>query len=237
MEPHTTDEGHRTIGSQGPDSVWTRLTGSERRFVLLAFTLGLALVLATTAWWALDLLARGGSGDGILFPPMVFALGMYTALVGIASVLPVRAAGADREIQGLARLGAVWALASIPLMFDYLLDSFPGKLLVNALFLVVGIRAWKGLRNSFLSLFLAPLTALIAVADGLGHMAGSFCAVGRALDACPAKAVSDFYLVMLLVVVTAVTLRSRTQRPDPKKTLLYGLVLVGILLAFAFGPF
>lgn len=219
------------------ESVWGRLASSQRRFALLAVVLGSASVLVGIAWASAAILAGAPAGDLILFPPSVVSVVVYAALIGTAALVVARSAGADPEMQSLARLGAMWALASIPLMFDFLIDSFPGKVLINLLFVVAGVRYWKGLRNSYLSLLLAPLTALIAMADGFGHLLGNFCSAGSALDACPAKAVSDFYLVMLMIGLTAVTLMARSQRPDFVKLALYVLAIVAVLAVFALAPF
>lgn len=77
----------------------------------------------------------------------------------------------------------------------------------------------------------------MALADGAGHLLGNFCSQGSALDACPAKATSDFYLVIVLVGVIGATVAGRTQRPDPVRMALYVLVIVLVLAAFALSPF
>lgn len=218
-----------------PTGSWERLPTSLRQFVLVAAIAGPAFVGAMTVWWAVIVLGSGSEADGIRFLPLVLSVVAYGILIGVAALLVARSAGPDPGDLALARLGNVWVLASIPLMFDFLIDSFPGKLAINVLFLVAGIRYWKGRRNSYLSLLLAPLTALIAVADGFGHLQGAFCS-GSALDACPAKAVSDFYLVMILLGVTAVTVTGRTERPDPRKLVLAVLAIVVVLVVFAFAP-
>lgn len=220
-----------------PDTVWARLPVSRRRFVVLAAIAGFLLLALGTAWFAVLVLGGAAATDGIAFLPLGLAELAYAALIGASVLLVLRAAGSDPEVRSLARLGTLWALASIPLNFDYLLDSFPPKLAISALFVVVAVRYWKGDRNGYLSLLLAPLTAIIALADGLGHIAGNFCTASAALDACPAKAVSDLYLVMLLVGVIGVTLVGRTQRPDPKRLVLYVLVIVLLGAGFLLLPF
>ncbi len=130
------------------ESVWTRLPRTHSRFVLLGFIPGIVLIVAGSAGWGLEIQATGFVGDGILYLPLDLAVAAYAALMGISVLLAVRAAAADHEVQSLARLGGIWVLASIPLMFDFLIDSFPGKLLINVLSVLAGIRYWKGLRNA-----------------------------------------------------------------------------------------
>src|SRR5207249_2234267 len=135
--------------------------------------------------------------DGILYQPLVLSVLTYSVLVA-ASVLLVNSRSKGSANLELTLLGSAWILASVPLAFDFLVDSFELKVPVAILFVYAGLRYWKGVRNNPLGFVLAPLVTVIAAVDGMGHLAGSFCQPGG-LDACSAKAVSDTYLVMMLL--------------------------------------
>lgn len=169
--------------------------------------------------------AEGGIG----YLPFDLAVVAYAVLV-VAAVLVVVRSVSVREVESATVwLGAAWMLASIPLMLDLLVDTAEFKWPVIVLFVVVTFRYWKGARNSHIPLMLAPVMVAIAALDGLGHSSGQFCAP-TGLDACPVKALSDVYLVMVFVGLTAVTLAGRNERPQPR---MIALGLVAIAVAFA----
>jgi hypothetical protein len=90
-------------------------------------------------------------------------------------------------------------------------------------------------RNNSLGFVLAPLVAAIAAVDGIGHVAGSFCQQSG-LDSCSAKAVSDTYLVIMLLALMYFTVRGRDERPNPLLILATLLFPILILAGLVFVP-
>lgn len=74
---------------------------------------------------------------------------------------------------------------------------------------------------------LGPLVTIIAAGDGLGQLTGSFCQPSG-LDACSAKAVSDTYLVIMLLALMYFTMRGRDERPS--LPLILATIIVPILI-------
>ncbi len=169
--------------------------------------------------------------DGILYQPLVVSMLVYGILVA-ASVMSVNSGKKNRDDLELTWLGSAWILASIPLLFDFLIDSFELKLPVAVLFIYAGLGYWKGARDNPFSFVLAPLVAFIAAADGIGHLTGSFCQPSG-LDACSAKAVSDTYLVIMVLVLMYFTIRGRDERPSMLLILATVLVPIVVLAGLA----
>lgn len=169
--------------------------------------------------------------DGILYQPLVVSTLVYGMLIA-ASVMLVNSEKNSHDDLGLAWLGSAWILATIPLLFDFLIDSFELKLPVAVLFIYAGLRYWKGARNDPFSFVLAPLVAFIAAADGIGHLTGSFCQP-NGLDSCSAKAVSDTYLVIMILVLMYFTVRVRDERPSKLLILVTVLVPIVVLAGLA----
>ncbi len=172
--------------------------------------------------------------DGILFQPLVASVLVYSGLVA-ASVLLVNSGSKGSADLELTLLGSAWILASVPLSFDFLVDSFELKLPVAVFFIYAGLRYWKGVRNNSLGFVLAPLVTAIAAVDGVGHLAGSFCQPSG-LDACSSKAVSDTYLVMMLLALMYFTIRGRDELPSPLLILATIIVPIVILAGLVFAP-
>ena len=205
-------------------TIWDSISTTRRNLVLSALILGFSLFVLVDVFYRIQYLAHGWGGDGILYLPLDLSAVGFASLV-IFSVLSVILSSGPKNADPVAlRLGAAWLLVSIPLVFDFLVDSFEARLPVVLLFIIVGIRYWKGHRKSYLSLILSPLVVFVAAADGLGHLQGNFCPP-PGIDACSSKAVSDTYLVMVLLLLTFITIAGRSKRP--------GLVplLIAVLLA------
>jgi hypothetical protein len=202
-------------------------------FVFLAF----AQLTVVDVWFRLQEFSLGTKvigGDGITYLPFDLSAVICGVLVA-ASVLVVALSNRGRTVEHeTLQLGNAWMLASVPLVLDNLIDTFEVKIPIIILFVIVGLRYWKGIRNSHLSLMLSPFVALIVAADGLGHLAGNFCGPGG-LDACSVKAISDTYLLMIMLVLTYLTIAGRNQRPRLMPLimiiLIFALALLGLLLS------
>lgn len=142
--------------------------------------------------------------DGIQYPPFVLSALVCAACIAGAIIL-VNSKTSGPGTARLTWLGSAWLLASIFLILDLMIDTFEVKWPVIILFAYVGVRYWKGARRNSLGLVLAPAVTLVAVLDGLNHAGGQDCAQ-TGLDACPAKAVSDLYLVIILLALTYLTI-------------------------------
>jgi hypothetical protein len=149
--------------------------------------------------------------DGIQYWPLVLSGLVYAVLIA-DSVILVNSRVRGTESIGLSWLGSAWLLASILLVLDLLIDTFEVKWPVIILFVYAGFRYWKGIKNNSVGFILAPAVTAIAAADGLNHLGGQFCPA-TGLDSCPAKAVSDLYLVVMLLFLTYLTLKGRDKRP------------------------
>jgi hypothetical protein len=220
-----TDSQTHTNSTPGkpPDlSVWNSISSKERRLVLFAIVLAFIQLLLADSYFRLQelpainqYLAGQASPtflpDGIQYLPFVASGLVYASLIAF-SVIVVNSRGGDNEVIALSWLGSAWLLASIALVLDLLIDTFEVKLPVIILFIYAGLRYWKGSKNNSLSLVLAPAVAAIAAADGMNHLGGQFCSA-TGLDACSAKAVSDLYLVIMLLSLTYLTLKGRDKRP------------------------
>jgi len=172
--------------------------------------------------------------DGMLYQPLVASVAIYSILVA-ASVVVVNSGSKGSANIELTLLGSAWILASVPLTFDFLVDSFELKLPVAVFFIYAGLRYWKGVRNNSLGFVLAPLVTAIAAVDGIGHLAGSFCQQSG-LDSCSAKAVSDTYLVIMLLALVYFTINGRDERPSMLLILTAILVLIVVLSGFVLVP-
>jgi hypothetical protein len=172
--------------------------------------------------------------DGILYQPLVLSMLIYSVLLA-SSVLLVNSGSKGSANLELTLLGSAWILASVPLSFDFLVDSFELKIPMAVFFVYSGLRYWKGVRNNSLGFVLAPLVAAIAAVDGIGHVAGSFCQQSG-LDSCSAKAVSDTYLVIMLLALMYFTVRGRDERPNPLLILATLLFPIVILAGLVFVP-
>jgi hypothetical protein len=240
-QPHTDQDA----GGPGrlPRSIWSDLSSDRRRLVLTAIVLGLVQLLLVDVYFrvqelpAINQYLSGQTSsipfpDGIQYPPFVLSGLVYALLVAL-SVIVVNERG-QRVDPELSWLGSAWLLASIPLVLDLLIDTFELKWPVILLFVFAGLRYWRGVKNNALSLVLAPAVAAIAAADGLGHLGGQFCP-SSGLDSCPAKAVSDVYLVMMLLVLTYFTLKGRDRRPGWLLVIAAVAIPALLLASFAIG--
>jgi hypothetical protein len=203
-------------------SIWKSIPPTERRFILLAISLAFVQLFVVDVYFRIQELSAinqylGGQTqsiaipDGIQYWPFVLS-GLVYALLVAASVILVNSSIKSTESIGLSWLGSAWLLASIPLVLDLLIDTFEVKWPIIILFVFAGFRYWKGIKNNSVSFVLAPAVTAIAAADGLGHLGGQFCPA-TGLDSCSAKAVSDLYLVAMLLFLTYLTLKGRDKRP------------------------
>jgi len=201
-------------------SVWQSLSVSERRFVLGALVIGFSQLILVDLYYRIQELPAINQyyagmqptillESGINYPPFVVSGLVCIALLALPIILVT-----SQTKQGGASaiwLGSAWLLATIVLIVDLMLDTFEIKWPVIILFAYAGLRYWRGVKRDSLSLILAPAIAVISGLDGLHHLSGQDC-LQTGLDACPAKAVSDIYLVMMLLVLTYLT-TSFVRRP------------------------
>ena len=233
----------------GPTSLtqnppWGLLTTRQKRLVSTAIIAGLLQFFAVDFYFRLQQLSiinqylAGNSGglpsDGIRFLPLDASVVAYAALIS-GSALVVHSKAKNRAGLGFVLLGSAWVLASVPLMFDFLIDSFELKLPIAVLFVYSGVRYWKGNRNNPFSFVLAPLVTIIATLDGISHLSGSFCGQ-NGLDSCAAKAVSDTYLVIILLGLMYLTMSGRDRRPSLRLILIAVLAPILTVLGLAFFP-
>jgi hypothetical protein len=195
-------------------SAWARLPLLSRRLIVVTIVIAFAQLLLVDVYFRLQELPAINQylagqplnfiEDGIQYTPMVVSGLIYAILIAITIIyadLKARKSGGE-----LSWIGSLWLIASVALVLDLLIDTFEIKWPVIILFAYTGIRSWKGVRRNWLGLILAPAVAAIAILDGLNHASGQDC-VSSGLDACPGKAVSDVYLVLVLMVLLYVTLR------------------------------
>ena len=203
-------------------SVWDYLTVLQRRFVLAAIVLAFSQLILVDLFFRIQelpqinqLLAEGSSPnlieDGIAYPPFVIS-GLVCGLLVAASVIFVNSKLKEGSAARLSWLGSAWLLASVILVLDLMIDTFEVKWPIIILFAYVGLRYWKGARRNPLGLVLSPAVAVIAALDGANHFGGQDC-VQTGLDACPGKAVSDVYLVVVLLLLMYVTIREHHRGP------------------------
>lgn len=194
-------------------SVWESLPKFTRRFVLAVLAIGILAFVVVDVRFRLLYLPGPVSqqvADGILYPPLDVAVGFYGVMVA-ASILMVVSSTKGAAHRDLLGVGSAWFAVTVPLLFDQLVDSFEVKLIIVLLFLYTGTLYWKGRRNNLFGLLLAPLTAAVAAGDALYHIGGSFCG-GAGSSPCLAKAVSDVYLVMILLALGYLTIRARNEK-------------------------
>jgi len=144
--------------------------------------------------------------DGIEYPPFVLSA-LACGILVMGSIVLVDWKTKRASGSGQFWLGSFWLLASTALVLDLMIDTFEIKWPVIVLFVYVGVRYWKGARRSTPGLIVAPAVALVALIDGMNHISGQDC-VSTGLDVCPAKGISDVYLVIILLVLTYVTATS-----------------------------
>ena len=199
-----------------PRSVWESLSGRQRRFVSGALIIGFAQLILVDVFFRLQELSQiqqflaGGTPsnlieDGIQYPPFVWS-GLACGTLVAASVILVNSKAKAGPAGKLTWLGSAWLIASALLVLDLAIDTFELKWPIIILFAYGGLRYWKGVRHNWLSLILAPVVALIAAGDGLNHFSGQDC-VPTGIDACPGKAVSDIYLVIMLLMLLYATVK------------------------------
>jgi hypothetical protein len=197
-------------------TVWDDLTVPQRRFVITAIILGFSQLILVDIFFRVQelpqihqFLAQGSSPnfieDGIQYPPFVIS-GLACGVLIAASAIFVNSKTTKGSPTKLSWLGSAWLLASLVLVLDLMIDTFEVKWPIIILFAYAGLRYWKGVRRNFLSLVLAPTVAVIAALDGLNHFGGQDC-VQTGLDACPGKAISDMYLVIILLLLMYVTIK------------------------------
>ena len=215
-------------------SVWEGLSQNQRKFIVVSLTVAIVQFVLVDVYFRLQQLSAingylSGTtgeipGDGITYLPLFLSLLVY----GAAAAAPVALANfrAKPGLNPALLLGSAWILASVALSFDYLVDSFEPKLAIAALFLFVGVRYWRGSADNSMAFILGPLVTIVAAGDGFAHISGLFCSASG-LDSCSAKAISDSYLVMMLLPLTYFTVAYRERRPSPM------LILAAVLVAIA----
>ena len=194
-------------------SAWSSLSYSRQLLVKAMLSIAFVQLLITDIYFRVQELPQiyqylsGASGitfieDGIGYPPFVVsALACGVLLAASVAIVNLKA---GRDAFGSSWLGSAWILASGLLVIDLAIDTFEVKWPIIALFVVVGFRSWKGPGRTSLGLILAPAVAAIAFLDGQNHLGGQDCA-STGLATCQAKAISDVYLVLGLLVLTYVT--------------------------------
>ncbi|HZY46888.1 MAG TPA: hypothetical protein VFE96_03730 [Candidatus Bathyarchaeia archaeon] len=212
-------EAHKRLES----SIWQNLPVFTKRFVLGALVLGFSQLILVDLYFRLQELPQiqqilAGTApptiiiqDGIGYAPFVISALICGSLI-IASVILVNSRPHEAEASQASWLGSAWLTASAILIVDLTIDTFEIKWPIILLFAYAGLRYWRGIRRNTLSLILAPIVTIIAGLDGLNHFSGQDC-VQTGLDACPGKAVSDIYLVIVLLVLMYITARSFLRSP------------------------
>ncbi len=227
-----------------PQTVWDRLTVSERRMASFSLILAVVQFVLVDVYFriqelpAINAYLSGGApvevpSDGIGYFPLVASMLLLAALVAWPVILANQKSGQMAKA-GLF-LGSAWILASVPLTFDFLIDSFEPKLAIVALFVFAGTRYWKGSTDNSVAFILAPLVTVIAAGDGFGHLSGLFCS-STGLSSCAAKAVSDAYLVVMLLPLAYFTVAYRDHRPTLFLVLATILTPVLIFLGLSLFP-
>jgi hypothetical protein len=191
---------------------------------------GFAVFIGTFV--ALGLALGSSFSEGIEHIPLEISTVVFSAII-VASVFLVNRESKEVADRGLVWLGDAWMLLTIPFVFDFLIDSFYGKPLIMGLFAIVGILYWKGRRNNPLGFVVSFFTAAIVAGDGLGHLKGGHC-VPTGITGCPVKAVSDFYLLMVLLPLTYATVATRDRRPSLPILLLTVFLAVSVFVGFGF---
>jgi hypothetical protein len=209
-----------TPRSQPAQTIWGSLETSQRRLISAALILGFSQLILVDLYFRLQELPQingylaGGSlnfvEDGIEYPPFALS-GVACGVMIAASIILVNSSVKGASTLEQRWLGSAWLLASAALVLDLMIDTFEVKWPVIILFAYVGFRYWKGSKRNALAVILAPSVAVIATLDGLNHLSGQDC-VQSGLDACPGKAVSDIYLVIILLVLTYLTTIGLNQR-------------------------
>ena len=211
--------GPRELSSQttqpAEGSVWGSLPDASRRLVTATLVFAFVQLLLVDVYFRLQELPQINQylagqplnfvEDGIQYSPMVVS-GLVCAVLIAAVVIYVNLKSRGSSTSGLYWLGGAWLIVSVALVLDLLIDTFEIKWPIIALFAYVGIRYWKGVRRNSLGLVLAPAVAVIGALDGLNHSSGQDC-VTSGLDACSGKAVSDIYLVILLLILVYLTIQ------------------------------
>lgn len=177
----------------------------------------------------------GGIKQAILYPPFQLTAVVYSGLTVLSVLACIRSSRGSKIDPETFRLGTAWMLASIPLVMDYMTDTFEPKLAVIAVFLIVGVRYWNGARNSYLSLVAAPLMVVIASLDGLFHLFGNFCSATEFVS-CSVKGVSDVYLAMIFLVLTYMTIADRRERMGMKELIIVVVVAALVILGLSLLP-
>jgi hypothetical protein len=222
-------------GAAVPSQLWSTITTSTRRIVLAALSIGfLSLILVDVLFRTQEFVA-GGVRQAILYTPFQLTAVAYSGLTVLSVLTCIRFSRGSKIEPETLHLGTAWMLASIPLIMDYLIDTFEPKLPVIALFLILGVRYWSGTRNSYLGLVTAPLMVVIASLDGLFHLLGNFCSATEFVS-CSVKGVSDVYLTMIFLVLTYMTISGRNRRPGVKELVLVVVVALLVLLGLSLGP-
>ncbi len=161
-------------------------------------------------------------------------LGALSVIFSVLVIVSVAiATSKSKRIAGkeLIWVGNLWMLSTIPLTFDYLIDSFDGKVIIIALFALAGFLYWKGVRNNWLGFMTSIVTTTLVAGDGLGHLRGEHC-ISSGFTACPVKAVSDFYLFMVLLILSYGTVSIRDRRPNLYTLLLTAFIAVSLFVGF-----
>jgi len=171
-----------------------------------------------------------GFSEGLRSAPLVASSTFFSGLV-ITSVLLVNRKSKEVTDRKLVWLGNSWMLVTIPLVFDFLVDSYYGKPVVIVFFALIGFRYWRGIRNTSLGFVISIFTSALVAGDGLGHLKGGHC-VPTGFTGCPVKAVSDLYLLMMLLPLTYVTISSRSKRPSLPILLLTAFLSISVFIGF-----
>jgi hypothetical protein len=219
-------------GTREPSQLWSTIAPIRRKVVLAALSAGFSSLILVDVLFRMQESVPGGVREAILYTPFQLSAITYSGLT-VLSVLTCTRYNRESKVEPeTLRLGTVWLLASIPLIMDYMIDSFEPKLPVIALFLYVGVRYWNGARNSYVALVMAPLMVVIASLDGLFHLMGNFCSA-TAFDSCSVKGVSDVYLTMVFLVLTYVTIAGRGKRIGVKELVIIVVVACLVLLGLS----
>lgn len=222
-------------GEKAPSQLWGTIPTSRRRVVLAASLIGFLSLILVDVLFRMQESVAGGIKQAILYPPFQLTAVVYSGLTVLSVLACIRSSRGSKIDPETFRLGTAWMLASIPLIMDYLIDTFEPKLPVIALFLIIGVRYWSGTRNSFLSLVTAPLMVVIASLDGVFHLLGNFCSATEFVS-CSVKGVSDIYLTMIFLVLTYMTISGRSKKLGVREMVLVAVVVLLVLLGLSLGP-